>query len=124
MNHYQAMGIVFVICLAGGLIWSADHYYGEYQEARQQIEEQQKTLAQQSGLISTLQTQDTVNRRLIADQAQKEQLLRQQRGVYQRKLRDALNGDKCGNSAMPAAAVELLQRNTAAGAAANRPVTP
>ncbi|EPV8454858.1 TPA: DUF2570 domain-containing protein [Serratia marcescens] len=91
--------------------------------ARQQVAEQQKTLAQQSGLISTLQAQDRKNRALAAEQQQREQLLRQREETYQRKLRDALKGSKCGNSPMPAAVVELLQQN-AAGTAANRPVAP
>ncbi|MGP3192939.1 hypothetical protein [Serratia marcescens] len=91
--------------------------------ARQQVAEQQKTLAQQSGLISTLQAQDRKNRALAAEQQQREQLLRQREETYQRKLRDALKGSKCGNSPMPAAVVELLQQN-AAGTPASRPVTP
>ncbi|CAI2077147.1 Protein of uncharacterised function (DUF2570) [Serratia marcescens] len=91
--------------------------------ARQQAAEQQKTLAQQSGLISTLQAQDRKNRALAAEQQQREQQLRQQGETYQRKLRDALKSDKCGNSPMPAAVVELLQQN-AASTAANRPVAP
>ncbi|MBN3986814.1 DUF2570 family protein [Serratia marcescens] len=91
--------------------------------ARHQVAEQQKTLAQQSGLISTLQAQDRKNRALAAEQQQREQLLRQREETYQRKLPDALKGSKCGNSPMPAAVVELLQQN-AAGTAANRPATP
>ncbi|WP_336954939.1 hypothetical protein [Serratia sp. KG1D] len=93
------------------------------QLARQQAAEQQKTLAQQSGLISALQAQDRKNRALAAEQRQREQLLRQREETYQRKLRDALKGSKCGNSPMPAAVVELLQQN-ATGTPANRPVTP
>ncbi len=91
--------------------------------ARQQVAEQQKTLAQQSGLISTLQAQDRKNRALAAEQQQREQLLRQREETYQRKLRDALKGSKCGNSPMPAAVVELLQQNATA-TPANRPATP
>ncbi len=84
---------------------------------------QEKTLAQQSGLISTLQAQDRKNRALAAEQQQREQQLRQQGERYQRALREALKNDKCGNSPMPAAVVELLQQN-AAGTAASRPVAP
>lgn len=91
--------------------------------ARQQVAEQQKTLAQQSGLISTLQAQDRKNRALAAEQQQREQLLRQREETYQRKLRDALKGSKCGNSPMPPAVVKLLQQN-ATDTPASRPVTP
>ncbi len=91
--------------------------------ARQQVAEQKKTLAQRSGLISTLQAQDRKNRALAAEQQKREQQLRQQGERYQRALREALKNDKCGNSPMPAAVVELLQQNSA-GAAASRPVAP
>lgn len=39
--------------------------------ARHQAAEQQKTLAQQAGLIATLQTQDAQNRALMAAQQQR-----------------------------------------------------
>ncbi|WP_274851935.1 DUF2570 family protein [Serratia marcescens] len=91
--------------------------------ARMQNAAQQKTLAQQSGLITTLRADDARNRTMIAEQQRREQQLRQQDEIYQRKLRDALKGSKCGNSPMPAAVIELLQQN-AAGTAASRPVAP
>lgn len=92
--------------------------------SRQQLSEQQKTLAQQSGLIATLRTDDARNRALIAEQQRREQQLRQQGETYQRKLRDALKSDKCGNSPMPAAVIGLLQQNPAAGTTTGRAVTP
>ncbi|WP_273854624.1 hypothetical protein [Serratia liquefaciens] len=89
--------------------------------SRQLSAEQEKTLAQQSGLITTLRTDDARNRALIAEQQRREQQLRQQGETYQRKLRDALKSDKCGNSPMPAAVIDLLQQN--AGTAATGGVT-
>lgn len=83
----------------------------------------EKTLAQQTGLITTLRADDARNRAMMAEQQRREQQLRQQGENYQRKLRDALKGSKCGNSPMPAAVVELLQQN-ATGTPASRPVTP
>ncbi|WP_261433011.1 DUF2570 domain-containing protein [Serratia quinivorans] len=124
MNRYQILVAVFVLSLAGGLIWSADHYHGKYQEARQQVEKQKKTLAQQSGLIATMQEQDAHNRTLMAEQQKNNQQLRQLGERYQRELRDALKNDKCGNSPMPAAVIDLLQQNAATGTAAGRPVAP
>lgn len=89
--------------------------------SRQQLSEQQKTLAQQSGLITTLRTDDARNRAMIAEQQRREQQLRQQGETYQRKLRYALKSDKCGNSPMPTTVIDLLQQN--AGTAATRSVT-
>ncbi|MBI6122072.1 DUF2570 family protein [Serratia marcescens] len=111
--------LIIVIVLA----WLAFHFHSNAVKAGEQVKQQEKTLAQQSGLISTLQAQDRKNRALAAEQQQREQLLRQREETYQRKLRDALKGSKCGNSPMPADVIELLQQN-AAGTAASRPVTP
>lgn len=123
MNRYWVLVSIFVACLAGGLVWSANHYNSKYQEARRKVDEQEKTLAQQSGLISTLQEQDRKNRALTAEQQKREQQLRQQGETYQRKLRDALKSNKCGNSPMPAAVIELLQQN-AGTVATGRAITP
>ncbi|MGM1179218.1 hypothetical protein, partial [Serratia marcescens] len=92
-------------------------------QAGEQVKQQEKTLAQQAGLISTLQKQDAQNRVLMAEQQQREHLLRQQHNTAQRKYREAIKNDPCAAQPMPAAVVELLQQN-AAGTPANRPVTP
>ncbi|HGE8408725.1 TPA: hypothetical protein ACGD7M_001694 [Serratia marcescens] len=117
----MAIGLLLVALIVAGRL--AFHFHGNAIKAGEQVKQQEKTLAQQSGLISTLQAQDRKNRALAAEQQQREQLLRQREETYQRKLRDALKGSKCGNSPMPAAVIELLQQNTA-GTPANRPVTP
>lgn len=117
----MAIGLLLVaLIVAGGL---AFYFHSNAVKAGEQVKQQEKTLAQQSGLISALQAQDRKNRALAAEQQQREQLLRQREETYQRKLRDALKGSKCGNSPMPAAVVELLQQNST-GTPANRPVTP
>ena len=117
----MAIGLLLVALIVAGRL--AFYFHSNAVKAGEQVKQQEKTLAQQSGLISTLQAQDRKNRALAAEQQQREQLLRQREETYQRKLRDALKGSKCGNSPMPAAVVELLQQN-AAGTAANRHVTP
>lgn len=90
---------------------------------RQQASEQQKTLAQQAGLIVTLQTQDAQNRALMAAQQQQERQLRQQSDVYQRKYREAIKNDACAGQPLPGAVIELL-RSTAAGGSAGGAVAP
>ncbi|MFO6502968.1 hypothetical protein ACLD9R_20995 [Serratia marcescens] len=91
--------------------------------ARKQGAEQEKTLAQQSGLISALQTQDRKNRALATEQHRREQQLRQQNESYQRKYREAIKNDACAGQPMPAAVVELLQQG-AVGTTANSPAPP
>nr|SAY41727.1 Uncharacterised protein [Serratia marcescens] len=117
----MAIGLLLVALIVAGRL--AFYFHSSAVKAGEQVKQQEKTLAQQSGLISTLQAQDRKNRALAAEQQQREQQLRQQGETYQRKLRDALKGSKCGNSPMPAAVVELLQQN-ASGTAASRPVAP
>ncbi|WP_060440141.1 DUF2570 family protein [Serratia marcescens] len=117
----MAIGLLLVALIAASRL--AFYFHSNAVRADEQVKQQEKTLAQQSGLISTLQVQDRKNRALAAEQQQIEQQLRQQGETYQRKLRDALKGSKCGNSPMPAAVVELLQQN-ASGTAASRPVAP
>lgn len=112
--------LVVSICLGGYSVLLSHRL----ELARQQNAGQQKTLAQQSGLIATMQEQDARNRMLVAEQQKKNQQLRQQGETYQRKLRDALKSDKCGNSPMPAAVIDLLQQNAATGTATSRAVTP
>ncbi|HCB1445107.1 hypothetical protein [Serratia marcescens] len=117
----MAIGLLLVALIVAGRL--AFYFHSNAVQAGEQVKQQEKTLAQQSGLISTLQAQDRKNRALAAEQQQREQQLRQQGETYQRKLRDALKGSKCGNSPMPAAVVELLQQNATA-TPANRPATP
>ncbi|HID3528841.1 TPA: hypothetical protein ACXE51_002121 [Serratia marcescens] len=117
----MAIGLLLVALIVAGRL--AFYFHSNAVRAGEQVKQQEKTLAQQSGLISALQAQDRKNRVLAAEQQQREQQLRQQGETYQRKLRDALEGSKCGNSPMPAAVVELLQQN-ATDTPASRPITP
>lgn len=94
------------------------------QLARQQAAEQQKTLAQQAGLIATLQTQDAQNRALMAAQQQREQQLRQQHDTAQRKYREAIKNDPCAGQPLPAAVLELLRPANGTTPGAVNPSSP
>nr|WP_269934871.1 hypothetical protein [Serratia liquefaciens] len=118
----MAISLLLVALIVAGRL--AFYFHGNAVKAGEQVKQQKEALAQQSGLISTLQEQDRKNRALAAEQQQREQQLRQQGERYQRALREALKNDKCGNSPMPAAVVELLQQNTAAGARTGDKPTP
>ena len=118
----MAIGLLLVALIVAGRL--AFYFHGNAVEAGEQVREQKKTLAQQSGLIATMQEQDARNRALMVEQQKNNQQLRQQGETYQRKLRDALKSDKCGNSPMPAAVIDLLQQNAATGTATGGSVTP
>ncbi|RII69816.1 DUF2570 domain-containing protein, partial [Serratia odorifera] len=92
--------------------------------ARQQSAEQQKTLAQQAGLIITLRADDARNRAMMAEQQRREQQLRQQGENYQRKYRDAIKNDECARRAAPGAVLGLLRGTDANAAGTNRHVAP
>lgn len=113
-----ALLLLVAICL-GGYSSLLSH---RLQLARQQAAEHQKTLAQQAGLIATLQTQDAQNRALMAAQQQREQQLRQQHDTAQRKYREAIKNDPCAAQPLPGAVLELLR--PAAGAAGRAAVAP
>ncbi|MBJ2082133.1 DUF2570 family protein [Serratia ureilytica] len=112
--------LLVAICL-GGYSSLLSH---RLQLARQQAAEQQKTLAQQAGLIATLQTQDAQNRALMAAQQQREQQLRQQHDTAQRKYREAIKNDPCAGQPLPAAVLGLLRPATGTAPGAVNPPSP
>lgn len=112
--------LVVSICL-GGYSSLLSH---RLELVKQQAAEQQKTLAQQAGLIATLQNQDAQNRALMAAQQQQEQQLRQQADIYQRKYQDAIKNDECARRNAPDAVLNLLRETDATAARANSPATP
>ncbi|RYM73243.1 DUF2570 family protein [Serratia liquefaciens] len=124
LSKFAGGGMLFLlmvsICL-GGYSSLLSH---RLELARKQMGEQEKTLAQQAGLISTLQTQEAHNRVLMAAQQQQEQQLRQQADIYQRKYREATKNDKCAAERMPDAVIDLLRPDTKSGTATGGSVTP
>lgn len=92
--------------------------------ARQQAAEQQKTLAQQAGLITTLRADDARNRAMMAEQQRREQQLRQQGENYQRKYREAIQNDACAAQPLPAAVLELLRPAADTNPGAVNPPSP
>ncbi|MGK0662960.1 hypothetical protein [Serratia marcescens] len=92
--------------------------------ARQQVAEQKKTLAQQTGLITTLRADDARNRAMMAEQQRRGQQLRQQGENYQRKYQDAIKNDECARRTAPGAVLGLLRGTDTAAAGAARAVSP
>lgn len=90
--------------------------------ARRQSAELQKTLAQQAKLITSLRTDDARNRALMAEQQRREQQLRQQGEIYQRKYREAIKNDECARRTAPGAVIGILRGTDTNAASANRHV--
>ncbi|MBH3318137.1 DUF2570 family protein [Serratia ureilytica] len=116
----MAIGLLLVALIVAGRL--AFYFHSSAVKAGEKVKQQEKMLVQQAGLITTLRADDARNRAMMAEQQRREQQLRQQGETYQRKLRDAVKSDKCGNSPMPAAVIDLLQQN--AGTAATGRVAP
>ncbi|MBY4850897.1 hypothetical protein L8N14_001470 [Serratia marcescens] len=112
--------LVASICL-GGYSSLLSH---RLELARQQVAEQKKTLAQQSGLITTLRADDARNRAMMAEQQRREQQLRQQGENYQRKYQDAIKNDECARRTAPGAVLDLLRGTDTTAAGAARAVSP
>ncbi|MCT2387134.1 hypothetical protein [Erwinia pyrifoliae] len=112
--------LVASICL-GGYSALLSH---RLELARQQVSEQQKTLAQQAGLIATMQEQGARNRKLMSEQQRREQQLRQRGEIYQRKYEDAIKNDECARRAAPGVVLDLLRAKDTNAAGANRSAAP
>lgn len=117
-----AIGLLLIALTVAGRL--AFYFHGNAVKAGEQVKQQEKTLAQQSGLISTLQAQDQKNRALEAAQQQREQQLRQQAESYQRKYREAIKNDECARRRVPDAVLNLLRGTDTAATGSHRSVTP
>ena len=84
----MAIGLLLVALIVAGRL--AFYFHGNAVKAGEQVKQQEKTLAQQTGLITTLRADDARNRAMMAEQQRREQQLRQQGENYQRKYQDAI----------------------------------
>ncbi|WP_273848746.1 hypothetical protein [Serratia liquefaciens] len=118
----MAIGLLLVALIVAGRL--AFYFHGNAVKAGEQVKQQEKTLAQQAGVIATLQTQDVQNRVLMAAQQQQEQQLRQQADIYQRKYREAIKNDECARRTAPGAVLDLMHQSDGTATSADHPVTP
>ncbi|WP_185959352.1 hypothetical protein [Serratia liquefaciens] len=118
----MAIGLLLVALIVAGSL--AFYFHSNAVRAGEQVMQQEKMLAQQAELIATMQAQDARNRKLMAEQQQREQQLRQRGEIYQRKYQDAIKNNKCAAERVPDAVLELLRGTDTNAARANRSVTP
>ncbi|NWC65936.1 DUF2570 domain-containing protein [Cedecea sp. P7760] len=99
---------VFVACLAGGLIWSANHYHGKYlAEQKRADSAEQQANAVQTITSNVLLTVSIFNSITEANQHAKEQIALDASGAA-RDIQMAVAGDDCRNRPVPAGAVKRL----------------
>ena len=111
-TRYSLIGALLVaICLGG----YSSVLSSKLKASQQQSDEMQKTLAQQAGLIATLQMQDAQNRALMAAQQQQEQQLRELANTNERRYRNAIKDNVAAGERMPDAVLDLLRSSTSTG---------
>ena len=118
----MAIGLLLVALIVAGRL--AFYFHGNAVMASEQVKQQEKMLAQQAGLITTLRADDARNRAMMAEQQRREQQLRQQGENYQRKYREAIQNDECSRRVAPSAVIVLLRGTDTAAAGSARAVTP
>lgn len=100
--YHQALIALFVVCLAGGLIWSANHYHGKYEDEKKRAD---STEAITSNAIKSIWIMNSISE---ANQNAKNQIaLDAQRAKDDIKV--AIAGDACANQPVPAGAVKRLR---------------
>ncbi|WP_440516249.1 hypothetical protein [Serratia nevei] len=118
----MVIGLLLVALIVAGRL--AFYFHSNAVKAGEQVKQQEKTLAQQAGLITTLRTDDARNRAMMAEQQRREQQLRQQGENYQRKYREAIQNDECARRTAPGAVLGLLRGTDTTAAGAARAVSP
>ncbi|HFD7740947.1 TPA: hypothetical protein ACF54C_004781 [Serratia marcescens] len=122
----RATAIIAAVLLAALIVAGrlAFYFNSNAVKAGEQVKQQEKTLAQQAGLITTLRADDARNRAMMAEQQRREQQLRQQGENYQRKYREAIQNDECARRTAPGAVLGLLRGTDTAAAGADRASSP
>ncbi len=126
MSYWEII-LTFIACIAGGLIWSADHYHGKYLKEQLRADDAEQR-AHSSGTITAnvLRTVTIMNQIVEANQNAKSQnALESQRAPADIKV--AVADDDCARRFVPAAAADRLReyadslRTGVGGAAADQP---
>lgn len=118
----MAVGLLLVALIVAGRM--AFYFHSNAVRAGEQVKQQEKKLAQQAELLTTLRADDARNRAMMAEQQRREQQLRQQGENYQRKYQDAIKNDECARRTAPGAVLDLLRGTDTAAAGAARAASP
>lgn len=100
----------FVVTLAGGLIWSANHYHSKYQEEKQRADGAEKRADSTEAITSNvLRNVSIMNNITEANQHAKQQItLDASRAATDIKV--AVADDDCAHQPVPAAAANRLRQ--------------
>ncbi|HCU3584214.1 MULTISPECIES: DUF2570 domain-containing protein [Enterobacteriaceae] len=124
---YLALILTFIACVAGGLVWSANHYYGKFLEEQKRADAaEQRADSTEAITENVLRTMAITNFIQEANQHAKQQIaLESQR--TQEDIKVAIANDDCASRPVPATAADRLRkyadslREYTGGTTANQP---
>ena len=107
---YWALVLTFIACVAGGLVWSANHYHGKFLEEQKRADAAEQRADSTDAITNNvLQSLQIVNTVLEANQHAKQQIaLESQR--TQEDIKVAVADDDCAVRPVPAAAADRLRK--------------
>lgn len=105
---YWVLIVTFIACIAGGLVWSADHYHGKFlEEQRRADDAEQRADASETITANVLRTVAITNIILETNQHAKQQIaLESQRA--ENDIKAAVADDDCAVRVVPAGAVKRM----------------
>lgn len=107
---FKVLLIVFVASLAGGLVWSANHYSSKYHTEKKRADDAEQSATSAVTITdNVLRTIKITNIVLETNQYAKQQIaLESQRATSDIKV--AVSSDDCANQSVPAAAADRLRQ--------------
>ena len=107
---YWALILTFIACVAGGLVWSANHYHGKFLEEQKRADAaEQRADSTEAITANVLRTMAITNIIQEANQHAKQQIaLESQR--TQEDIKVAVADDDCAVRIVPSGAVKRLQQ--------------
>ena len=105
---YWALILTFIACVAGGLVWSANHYHGKFLEEQKRADAaEQRADSTEAITANVLRTMAITNIIQEANQHAKQQIaLESQRA--QEDIKVAVADDDCAVRIVPSGAVKRL----------------
>ena len=107
-RSYWALILTFIACVAGGLVWSANHYHGKFLEEQKRADAaEQRADSTEAITANVLRTMAITNIIQEANQHAKQQIaLESQR--TQEDIKVAVADDDCAVRIVPSGAVKRL----------------
>ena len=109
-TRYLVLIVGFVVALAGGLIWSANHYHSKYQEEKKRADgAEQRADSTEAITSNVLRTVSIMNNITEANQHAKQQITLDASGAAT-DIKVAVADDDCASRPVPAAAADRLRK--------------